>query len=363
MMHNRHEKSRVGRGNLAAILVDYENLFATLSERLDETIDPHDFISEILDELLRYLNGKDYAQTAFFTAYADFATLKGQGLAIQQALYRKGLEPRYVSTDLHAGAAELQLCVDAMELLHTRPDIQSFVLITGNRVQLPLVQQLTRHGRSPLVVVFEPEPDMDRFARLDADVILAAADLISDAARRQLGAPSQAPGAARSGGHPRRAPSTPLRDATHHAVTDAVAYRTLEVIEEFFGQYEEVYLTPLLRKLSEALDSDEPDPKSVINKLEEAGAVWLEKRRGFPYDYTVLIVDRDHPDVRQIAEALSQREPFGEEYDGGEAFASEGDAFDEEFEYTDPEFDAPEDDFVDDAREPNAHGDFRTGSK
>ncbi|MEZ4701615.1 MAG: NYN domain-containing protein [Rhodothermales bacterium] len=358
-MHNRHEKSRVGRGNLAAILVDYENLFFTLSERLDSGTDPHDFISEILDELLRYLTGKDYTQTAVFSAYADFAALKGNGLAIQQSLYRKGIEARYVSTDLHGGAAEIQLCVDAMDLLHTRPDIQSFVLITGNRVQLPLIQHLTRYGRSPLVVVFEPDPDLNRYARLESDVILAAVDLISDAARRQLGAPSG--GEAARNGASRRPVSAPVRDAQHHAVTDAVAYRTLQVIEEFFGQYDEVYLTPLLRKLSEALDTDEPDPKSVINKLEEAGAVWLEKRRGFPYDYTVLIVDREHPDVQQIQAALSDRDTYADDYEGAEGFAGGEEGYEDEFDYGDADYDPADDEFADDAGEPNEPDDFRTG--
>lgn len=357
MMHNRHEKTRAGRGNLAAILVDYENLFATLSERLQAGTSPQDFISEILDELLRYLHGKDYTQTAVFNAYADFAALKGDGLGIQQSLYRKGLEPRYVAADLHRGAAEIQLCVDAMELLHTRPDIQSYVLITGNRVQLPLVQHLMRHGRSPLVVMFEPEADLPRYARLEADVILAAVDLVSESARRQLGAPSGPGEAIRSGPSRRgaRPASPPLREAAHHAITDPVAYRTLEVIEEHFGQYNEVYLTPLLRKLSEALDEEEPDPKSIINKLEEAGAVWLEKRRGFPYDYTVLIVDEDHPDVRQIQEAIAQRsDTFLPEDELDLDYDAETDDFDDDLEYAD------QDEEFDD--EPHDADDYRSGA-
>lgn len=358
-MHARHDKVRAGRSNLAAILVDYDNLFLALADRLHAGTDPQAFIGEILDDLLRYLHGKDATQTAFFAAYADFASIKGNGLAIQQSLYRRGLEPRFVAADLHAGAAEIQLCVDAMELLHTRPEIQTFVVITGNRVPLPLVQHLLRHGRTPLVVPFDLDPDAARHAALDADAILSAADLISDSARRQLGAAGPAEGQARNGSHTRRTPrpaTPPAREVTHHAVTDPVAYRTLEVIDEFFGQYDEVYLTPLLRKLSESLDSDEPDPKSIINKLEEAGAVWLEKRRGFPYDYTVLIVDRDHPDVRQIREAASQRDPFGDDYDAGDTFAGEGEEFDDDFDYGEP------DDDFEDREEPNEHNAFRPNS-
>jgi hypothetical protein len=68
----------------------------------------------------------------------------------------------------------------------------------------------------------------------------------------------------------------------------------------------------------------------VINKLEDAGAVWLEKRRGFPYDYTVLLVDSEHPDVRQIQEELANRSPgdynrgyYREPYDDEVGFEEE----------------------------------------
>jgi hypothetical protein len=47
------------------------------------------------------------------------------------------------------------------------------------------------------------------------------------------------------------------------------------------------------------------DPKEVINRLEVAGAVHLERRRGFPYDYTVLIVEAAHPDVQRIRNEAS----------------------------------------------------------
>ena len=88
----------------------------------------------------------------------------------------------------------------------------------------------------------------------------------------------------------------------------------LEVIERFFGQYEEVYLTPLLRKLSEEIgDADDHDPKSLIGDLEECGAVRLERRRGMPYDYTVLIVNGEHPSVIEIKEELDEQ---GTTFDG-----------------------------------------------
>ena len=114
--------------------------------------------------------------------------------------------------------------------------------------------------------------------------------------------------------------------ATEFEETKEVPYdidvEALEVIERFFGQYDEVYLTPLLRKLSEELgDIDDHDPKSLIGDLEECGAVRLERRRGMPYDYTVLIVNGEHPTVIEIKEELADQ---GVTFDGTQ-FQSEYD--------------------------------------
>ena len=90
------------------------------------------------------------------------------------------------------------------------------------------------------------------------------------------------------------------------ALPNDVDRKALELIEEYFGQYEEIYLTPLLRKLSEQLGEDELDPKEIVSDLEEVGAGRLEKRRGEPHDYTVLILNPRHPDVVEVRERMRE---------------------------------------------------------
>ena len=100
-----------------------------------------------------------------------------------------------------------------------------------------------------------------------------------------------------------------------------VDIEALRIIEDYFGQYDEVYLTPLLRKLSEELGNiDDHDPKSLIGDLEECGACRLERRKGMPYDYTVLIVNDEHPAVREV-----QAEMRGENFDADEDYTDTGD--------------------------------------
>ena len=131
MSHNRYEKNRHWKpGNLAAVLVEYENLHQLLSERLDDNVHPDEYITEMLDELLRYLNGRDFTQTVVFNAYANFEQLTGDGLFIQQSLTRQAIEPHFVANNVNENSAELQLAIDALDLAVTRPDVQTFAIIT-----------------------------------------------------------------------------------------------------------------------------------------------------------------------------------------------------------------------------------------
>jgi uncharacterized LabA/DUF88 family protein len=343
MRHPRYDFEQAAADRRAAVFVDYENLHGVLAERLNQSTFPDEYITELIDEVRRYLLEEDRTSTAIAIAFADFSALNGNGFFIQRSLYLQGAEPRFVPAALQANAVELQLCADATEVLHCRPDVKTFVLVTGNRAYLPLVQQLKRYGRQVIVVAFETAPATESIQYAEGSFYLDAHNLLSEASRRDLLA--NAPASIRRPAS--RNGTAPAREVIEYTtVDDPVALRTLEIIEEWFGQYEEVYLTPLLRKLSELLDDREHDPKTIISILEEHGAVRLEKRRGFPYDYTVLIVDGEHPDVVRVRENVTRRDEDESEADESEAYYDEYD--DDEYDDYDDIDDELEDDELDD---------------
>ena len=323
------DKARL-QDSRAAVYVDYENLFAYVHGRIGGRGRPDELISELLDQLHRYIGEELRTQTALTSAYADFSEMHGNGQYVQRSLYMRGIEPRFVPAALQRNAAEIQLCIDAIETLHNRPDVRSFVIVTGDRLYLPLVQHFKRYGCQAVIATLSPPPSTDALPHAEDDVFLDALNLLSEGARRALTGSS-----GRDAGSPPQGRPEPVE---HKAITSEGARLGLEIIEEHFGQYEEVYLTPLLRKMSELLDENRYDPKTLISELEDAGAVWLEKRRGFPYDYTVLLVDTDHPDVQAV-----QEEVYGRRADG--------DFDDEEFgddDFADDEYDEDYDDYPED---------------
>lgn len=305
----------------AAVFIDFDNLLTIIDK---SRINLNANVSELLVKLQNYLSGENRTQTSILKVYADFDKIS-ESEKIQHVVYEHGAEPRFVPSSLQLNAAEIQLCIEAMEVLHTRPDIDIFVLVAGTRAYLPLIRHVNTHGRTAVVIGIEeltPIVNLNvdaRFVDITNFLDVSIIESHPDAHAKRL-EESESRLTVSDDREMQEKPFTvtarPARAAkvTYKPVTSHTAYRTLELIEEHFGQYDEIFLTPLLRKLSDAMNDPEYDPKTVINELEQTGAVWLEKRQGHPYDYTVLLIDSKHPDASQIQEMYSERNRLRETY-------------------------------------------------
>ena len=272
-------------GTQAAVLVDYQSLHHYLKGRTDggSTAD----LAGLLFTALRAHLAETGDRIVRGRAYADFGALDDHARHVQRLLYLHGIEPVFVPATTHRNTTDLQLAVDAVETSHQHPEIGLFVLVSGDRDYVPVVQALVAAGRRVLVVGFREHlsPHLLEHTRggrfVDAATLLPADALAPEA---EAGAPVSV------------TTFNAAQDPTHE-----VAYDAIEVIERHFGHYDEIYLTPLLRRLSEEIgDREGHDPKSLVADLEECGAVRLERRRGMPYDYTVLIVNAEHPAVVEV---------------------------------------------------------------
>ncbi len=314
MQESNGIESRIGK---AAVFIDYANLHDAIIDRTNQS-DAHGTIVELVKALRTRSGHQSKPQIVSATAYADFNEFAEEAGSVQQLLYLHGIEPRFVSCTIQPTAAEVQLSADAIDLLHSRPDIGTFVFISGDRPFLPLIHAVQRYGRDVRLILFAEDQAEELLPSLSS-IALSVSDLIPRSSHRltssnRAGSPEPAQnGNGHSaipigGGRPSR---------THQSITNTLCIEALQLIEDYFGQYDEIYLTPLLRKMSEELGSDAYDPKSIISELEEAGAVWLEKRRGFPHDYTVLLLDEEHPDVQEVLGKSStvSRGAAGSDYD------------------------------------------------
>lgn len=326
------KKANPPAGN-TALFVDYDDLHRNLARLIRNESVSVKVIAEMIDSLRNNVSeGQDpIAETR---AYGDFASLHRAGDLAKNMLYMKGIETRYAPGANRESTIELQIGLDAMDLLHKRPDITGLVLLSGQRLYLPLVQAFRKYGRSILVAGLADPASPEHGFSGDGDWFLSARELLSASAQEFLNAPSSAPPARSAAppmkrrtrifspstppverSRPRPAPPPPSPAGPLEELDDPILVRTLEIIDDHFGQYPEVYLTPLLRKLSDLVDERRYDPKNLISDLEERQAVRLEKRSGFPHDYTVLILDERHPTVARILSgkqrSASRPDPFG----------------------------------------------------
>ena len=273
----------------AALLLDYQNLHHYLRSRLRG----QGSTADLAGQLLRALRERLAAQNTRLTrgrAYADFGGLDEHTRHVQRSLYLHGIEPVYVPATLHRNTVDLQLAIDAVETRDRQPDVETVVLVSGDRDYAPVVQALLAGDRRVVVVGFREHltPHLlehtDGGEFVDAEALLPAEALESDAVGTAIEVTTFAE----------------VQDPRHE-----IDYDALETIEKFFGQYEEIYLTPLLRRLSDEIgERDGHDPKSLVADLEECGAARLERRRGMPYDYTVLLVNDEHPAVQEVRAEL-----------------------------------------------------------
>ena len=294
----------------AVVMVDYENLYAYFADQssLRQTAD--EVIGDLTEACRKYLSDQWNVKSSSLTAYADFSLLPSKGREIQRRLYLNGIEPHFVPGDIQKNAVELQLCIDAIDAITSRSDIDLLAIVTAERMYLPLVTHCQHAGIDAVIINFL-QPQMAQ-TRTISESYINGKEILSNFSKsgyEGLHVHGMETPAAKAPAPVTRSEPVEYKQVTNPAVLDA-----LVLIEEHFGQYNEIFLTPLLRKLSEFL-GDQHDPKQLVNELEEAGAIWLEKRSGYPYDFTVMILDSDHPDVAgiQIREEGEQQEDYFDE--------------------------------------------------
>ena len=166
----------------AAIFIDFENVYYFLKNHFHDPPDLNDYVLELVRRLREMLLEKGL-DSLVINAYADFERLPS---APQGALYLMGVITRNVLGTDHKNAADMQLCIDALEVHYTRPEIGTFVLVAGDRDYIPLLAHLRRQARQVLVAGFRESVSGDLLQNIGADQFIDARDLLAPVRVEQL---------------------------------------------------------------------------------------------------------------------------------------------------------------------------------
>lgn len=298
-----------------AVLVDYNNVCEIISELLGPDHNSDELALRMIDEVRAFAAQSLNMNVVKTLAFDTVSSEEPRPHRAIGAWIANGIEPRLHLIPDGKNEAPLDLSIEATKTVLEDNGIDSVIILTGDHWYVPLVRSIRSSGNSILVASLDTPESPNLVATDLFESYFNARNLFERAGKASTNGtvlPSM------KGDYAPTESARNQQPVTIEPVEDPIALQALEITEKFFGQYEEVYLTPLLRRLTELMNTDE-EPKTTINYLEDCGAVRLEKRRGFPHNFTVLIVNNEHPDVIEIKKAFTESgDEYFDDYDDDE---------------------------------------------
>lgn len=279
----------------ATLLIDFENIFYHFSRTglAPASTDVCEPVIAWLRKLSAHIG--EIENIVSQGAYADFERIPED---VQTALYLLGADTYHVVGTDHKNAADMKLCIDAMEILYTRRDIGTFVLVAGDRDYIPLIRHLRKQGKIVRVVGFSGSVAGDLITTVGSENFLEGQQFLPPA----LVKPEAKPAVKSS----KLAASTPVKAAKPSIASELIPEPNdndrlaLKLIFQHFSGKSEVWLTPYLHRLRAELPQlAEFERREIINRLTAMGAITVEKRPGEPNPFSVLTLNWNHPLVQQ----------------------------------------------------------------
>ncbi len=142
-------KSSNRSGEDVAVYIDFENIYISVRNRYD-TNPNFESVMDLCSE---------YGRVTIARAYADWYRYP----RVTNALYANGIEPIYVPTYHYnrdsgrvgkaiKNSVDMHLCIDMMKTLYAYPNIQTYVLVTGDRDFIPLINAVRQLGKRTVVI-------------------------------------------------------------------------------------------------------------------------------------------------------------------------------------------------------------------
>ncbi len=133
-----------------AVFFDYENIVFSLKNLTGKKVN-FEFVMAKCQE---------YGRVVLANAYADW----GNYGIIVAPIKSAGFDPVHVTTFAYSpkngkkttkNAVDIHMAIDAIDILHSQPQIQNFVLITGDKDFVPVAKMLRKYGKK--VIAFGVE--------------------------------------------------------------------------------------------------------------------------------------------------------------------------------------------------------------
>lgn len=144
----------------SVVFMDYENIYWSMKQQYGSIPEPE----KLITSLRELAEERHQGPVCLMQAYADFDHEEFRGLLSE--LQRRSVEPRHVfSKNYEDGtrknAADIEMSLDALEMMYNRPDIDVFMLVCGDRDMIQVIRKLRARGKMVHVVAVEKTMSKD----------------------------------------------------------------------------------------------------------------------------------------------------------------------------------------------------------
>lgn len=148
----RHAVSRPSSS--AACFVDFDNVLIELGKKLKGlpgNADVGDTVIQVLRKLKDRVESVDGCKILMGRAYG---TWEG-GSSVPNSLALMSFQPVIVFAHPRKNTADLELSLDALNVMLSREDIHHFIIVGGDRDYIPVVRRILEYGRAVTVASME----------------------------------------------------------------------------------------------------------------------------------------------------------------------------------------------------------------
>ena len=303
-------------GVAGALFVDFENVYYNLVNEpmLLQREAALGAVMDGLNELRRRLRDQSLALVVE-RSYGDFEKLP---IMAQRQLQIAGILPRFVDSRVDKSTADIELSLDVLHHLLTRPELQHIILVGGDRDYLPILRRVKEHHRRITVCSLKGSlaGDVREFVSHYAEAEIVELDGLVDLARyghvrpveeKAIGVPAPTPSSPAP-------PPTPLASSgkpkpkEYDPASGLFEWheRYVATLLQFMQErrYKEVHLGPFFRWLRTAKVFElvsEAELRQVFADLQAMDAVRIEERdTGQGYPFSVASLNYNHPLVRKM---------------------------------------------------------------
>ena len=282
----------------SAFFVDFENVYYSLLNtpfrlKSDAALT---LTMDALSALRQELRDQGYALLVE-RSYADWERMP---FTTQRQLQILGILPRFADSRMDKNTADIELSLDIMQHVLTRPELAHVILVGGDRDYLPILRRLKEQHRGIIICALKHSLSGD---------IREFAEHYSQAEIIELNRLVEMPDA-------------PPQRAHYEMEDDELDWdefnddpkigewheRYLSSMLRFMTEnnYKEIHLGPFFRWLQETRVFElvsVPQQRKVFEQLKRIGAVIIEERdTGQGYSFSVAVLNWGHELVERLAE-------------------------------------------------------------